>query len=55
MLKRILNLEGAEELTTKEQKSIFGEAPCENTDNYESVKTAEYYGATNGDRQCTSK
>ena len=55
MLKRILNLEGAEELTAKEQKSIFGEVPCESTDNNGSVKTGKHYIEHDGDRHCTSK
>ncbi|RED25177.1 hypothetical protein BD847_1922 [Flavobacterium cutihirudinis] len=55
MLKRILNLEGAEKLTTSEQKSIFGEVPCDSTDTNAPVKAGEHYAVADGDRQCTNK
>lgn len=55
MLKRILNLEGAEKLTTSEQKLMFGETPCDTADTNSTIKTGEYYTAADGDRQCTNE
>lgn len=55
MLKRILNLEGAEKLTASEQKSIFGEVPCDSADTNTPVTTSEFYAIADGDRQCTNK
>lgn len=55
MLKRILNLEGAEKLTANEQKSMFGEALCDSADTNAPAKTGEYYAVADGDRQCTNE
>lgn len=55
MLKRILNLEGAEELTANEQKTIFGEAQCEGSNSNGTVQAGKHYATNDGDRQCTNK